>query len=136
MLNFKNKIFCFLFGLSFILPSCNIVIKVNPTLENKQNESGIVIKTIISTKEYIGWWVYGGGQHVFKDEESLEEWDLEFPNENIGELEKLYVSITEMEYFPMECKMIGKKETDALTKETKLLVSDFEILYIRGCGDE
>ena len=51
--------------------------------------------------------MYGEGYHIFKDEESLEEWNLEFINENMEELVELYLSITEMEYFPMECKMIG-----------------------------
>ena len=45
-----------------------------------------------------------------KDEESLEEWGLEFPNENMEELKELYLAICEMEYFPMECEMIGHKK--------------------------
>ena len=80
-------------------------------------------------KEYVGWWVYGEGQHIFKDEESLEEWDLEFPNENMEELEELYLAVCEMEYFPMESKMIGRLMNDTLE------VTDFEITYIQGCGE-
>ena len=129
MLNFKNTIFCLLFSLSFILPSCNIVIKVDNAFENQQDKSGIVIKTKISTKEYIGWWVYGGGRHIFKDEESLGEWELTFPNENMEELVELYLAVCEMEYFPMECNMIGHLQNDTL------IVADFEITYIQGCGE-
>ena len=73
--------------------------------------------------------MYGEGQHIFKDEESLEEWDLEFPNENMKELEGLYLAVCEMEYFPMESKMTGRLMNDILE------VTDFEITYIQGCGE-
>ena len=49
-----------------------------------------------------GWWVYGEGLHSFKDEKSLEEYNLQFLNEDSLELIELYLSIVEMEYFPME----------------------------------
>jgi hypothetical protein len=80
-------------------------------------------------KEYVGWWVYGEGQHIFKDETTLEEWGLTFPNENMQELAELYLAVCEMEYFPMECMMQGNLQNDTL------IVSDFEILYIQGCGE-
>ena len=32
-------------------------------------------------ESYSGWWIYGDGAHFFKDENSLLEWSLEFPNE-------------------------------------------------------
>ena len=80
-------------------------------------------------KEYVGWWVYGEEQHIFKDEITLEEWELIFLNENIEELAKLYLAVCEMEYFPMECMMQGNLENDTL------IVADFEILYIEGCGE-
>ena len=52
----------------------------------------------------------------------------------MDELANLYLSITEMEYFPMECKMIGVL---SIVNETQtLIVSDFEILHIQGCGEE
>jgi hypothetical protein len=76
-----------------------------------------------------GWWVYGEGQHIFKDEQTLEEYDLTFPNENMEELVELYLSVCEMEYFPMECEMIGFLNGNILE------VSNFEILYIQGCGE-
>lgn len=78
---------------------------------------------------YTGWWIYGEGQHIFKDEKSLGEWALTFPNENIEELVELYLAVCEMEYFPMECNMIGELQNDTL------IVANFEITYIQGCGE-
>ena len=68
-------------------------------------------------------------QHIFKDEATLEEFDLVFPNENMEELVALYLSVCEMEYFPMECDMKGNVQNDTLE------VTDFEITYIQGCGE-
>ncbi len=116
--------------------SCNVQIKVSADKEEIPSES--VVKILVENteeKSYNGWWVYGEGQHIFKDEESLEEWDLEFLNENMQELEELYLAICEMEYFPMECEMIGYKRKDILKNETTLIVSEFNILYIQGCGE-
>ena len=84
---------------------------------------------ILEPKEYIGWWIYGEGQHIFKDETTLGEWGLAFPNENMQELAELYLAVCEMEYFPMECMMQGNLQNDTL------IVADFEILYIQGCGE-
>ena len=98
----------------------------------------IIISCGINTKkqaemvepiQYTGWWVYGEGQHIFKDEESLGEWGLTFPNENMEELVELYLAVCEMEYFPMECIMQGNLQNDTLQ------VADFEITYIQGCGE-
>ena len=83
----------------------------------------------LESKQYIGWWIYGEGQHIFKDETSLGEWELTFPNENMEELVELYIAVCEMEYFPMECMMQGNLQNDTL------IVADFEILYIQGCGE-
>ena len=116
--------------------SCNIQIKVSNDKEEIPSES--VVKIVVENteeKSYNGWWVYGEGQHIFKDEESLEEWNLEFSNENMEELKELYLAICEMEYFPMECEMIGYKRKDVLENETTLIVSEFNILYIQGCGE-
>ena len=120
----------------FLVFSCNVQIKVSADKEEIPSES--VVKFLVENteeKSYNGWWVYGEGQHIFKDEESLEEWDLEFLNENMQELEELYLAICEMEYFPMECEMIGHKRKDILKNETTLIVSEFNILYIQGCGE-
>ena len=93
---------------------------------------GVSTKEQVKTeepKEYVGWWVYGEEQHIFKDETTLEEWELTFPNENMQELAELYLAVCEMKYFPMECMMQGNLQNDTL------IVADFEILYIQGCGE-
>ena len=116
--------------------SCNIQIKVSNDKEEIPSESVVkIVAENTEEKSYNGWWVYGEGQHIFKDEESLEEWNLEFSNENMEELKELYLAICEMEYFPMECEMIGNKRKDILKNETALIVSEFNILYIQGCGE-
>ena len=84
---------------------------------------------------YKGWWVHGEEQHIFKDQQTLQEYDLEFPNENMEELRTLYLAVCEMEYFPMECAMTGYFKKDILEKQNKLIVVNFEILYIEGCGE-
>lgn len=104
-----------LFLLFIIITSCGINTK-------KQAE-------MVESIQYTGWWVYGEGQHIFKDEESLGEWGLTFPNENMEELVELYLAVCEMEYFPMECIMQGNLQNDTLQ------VADFEITYIQGCGE-
>ena len=83
----------------------------------------------IEITTFSGWWVYGEGQHIFKDETTLGEWELTFPNENMEELIELYVAVCEMEYFPMECIMQGNLQNDTLQ------VVNFEITYIQGCGE-
>ena len=99
----------------------------------KQTEKNVTLLTenisSDTVKTYVGWWVYGEGQHIFKDELTLNEYDLVFPNENMVELVELYVSVCEMEYFPMECKMIG------ILSDSILSVQEFKILYIQGCGE-
>ena len=127
----------FPFLILLLVFSCNVQIKVSADKEEIPSE-GVVKIVVESTEEksYNGWWVYGEGQHIFKDEESLEEWNLEFPNENMEELKELYLAICEMEYFPMECEIIGHKRKDVLENITTLIVSEFNILYIQGCGEE
>ena len=104
-----------LFLLFIIITSCGINTK-------KQAE-------MVEPIQYTGWWVYGEGQHIFKDEKSLGEWGLTFPNENMEELVELYLAVCKMEYFPMECIMQGNLQNDTLQ------VADFEITYIQGCGE-
>ena len=104
-----------LFLLFIIITSCGINTK-------KQAET-------VEPIQYTGWWVYGEGQHIFKDEESSREWGLTFPNENMEEIVELYLAVCEMEYFPMECIMQGNLQNDTLQ------VADFEITYIQGCGE-
>jgi hypothetical protein len=127
MKDFKLQILVFCSVLFF---SCNVQLKTSTEAEKTPKESGIQIITEHSDENtYTGWWVYGEGQHIFKDEATLEEWNLEFPNENMEELVALYLSVCEMEYFPMECNMIGRLQNDILE------VTDFEITYIQGCGE-
>ena len=101
----------------------------NGIVQSDENNEGAVEYMRKYQKTYNGWWVYGEGQHIFKDEQSLEEYDLIFPNENMEELVELYVSVCEMEYFPMECEMTG------ILSGSILSVQEFEILYIQGCGE-
>ena len=122
-LKYKTLIFLLLIGITSCIVPENI---------KEQEESiNLSTKTISSdtAKTYLGWWVYGEGQHIFKDELTLAEYDLTFPNENMEELVELYVSVCEMEYFPMECQMSG------ILSGSILSVEEFEILYIQGCGE-
>ena len=122
-MKYLDFIFLIIFSYTIVLFSCT----------DKQKKAEVTINK--STESLSGWWIYGEGQHIFKDEESLEEWDLEFLNESMEELKELYLAICEMEYFPMECEMIGHKRKDILKNETALIVSEFNILYIQGCGE-
>ena len=122
-LKYKTLIFLLLIGITSCIVPENI----------KQQEESINLstKTISSdtVKTYLGWWVYGEGQHIFKDEATLVEYDMIFPNENMEELVELYLAVCEMEYFPMESEITGFLNGNILE------VSDFEILYIQGCGE-
>jgi hypothetical protein len=122
-LKYKTLIFLLLIGITSCIVPENI----------KQQEESINLSTktisLDTVKTYLGWWVYGEGQHIFKDELTLAEYDLIFPNENMEELVELYVSVCEMEYFPMECEMKG------ILIGSILSVQEFEILYIQGCGE-
>jgi len=119
----------------FILSSCTIQKKLDVSSDEKEKSGMKIVVENTEQKEYIGWWVYGEGQHIFKDEQTLEEYDMEFQNENMEELVELYLAVCEMEYFPMECKMTGHLKKELVEKQTTLIVSDFEILYIQGCGE-
>ncbi|MDG2263888.1 MAG: hypothetical protein P8L19_02425 [Flavobacteriales bacterium] len=119
----------------FILSSCTIQMKIDVSSDEKEKSGMKILVENTEQKEYIGWWVYGEGQHIFKDEQTLEEYDMEFPNENMEELIELYLAVCAMEYFPMECKMTGHLKKELVEKQTTLIVSDFEILYIQGCGE-
>ena len=122
-LKYKTIIFLFLIGITSCIVPKNITQQEEIiTLSTKAISSDTV-------KTYVGWWVYGEGQHIFKDEQTLDEYDLIFPNENMDELVELYVSVCEMEYFPMECQMTGFLSGGILS------VQEFEILYIQGCGE-
>ena len=119
----------------FILSSCTIQMKIDVSSDEKVKSGIKIVVENTEQKEYIGWWVYGEGQHIFKDEQTLEEYDMQFPNENMEELVELYLAVCEMEYLPMECKMTGLLKKELVEKHTTLIVLDFEILYIQGCGE-
>jgi len=132
-MNFTKHISVFI-GILFI-SSCTIQMKVDNSSDNEK-ESGIkIVVENTEQKAYTGWWVYGEDQHIFKDEESLEEWDLKFLNEDMEELVELYLAVCEMEYFPMECKMIGHFKKELVKNQKTLMVNNFEILYVQGCGE-
>ena len=97
--------------------------------------SFILVSCVFEKEEKVklsmsGWWIYGEGLHSFMDEKSLEEYNLEFLNEDSLELIELYLSVVEMEYFPMETNIIGFK------KDNNFYVDDFEITYIIGCDEQ
>ena len=121
---------------SIFLLACSMQMKVNITKDEVNKEVGMKV-TVENTelKTYKGWWIYGEGQHIFKDEESLDEYNLEFLHEDIEELSALYLAVCEMEYFPMECAMKGNIKKNISSTNNTLLVSDFEILYIEGCEE-
>ena len=103
--------------LAFILNSCVF----------ETNQSSVLD---VSTVQLSGWWVYGEGYHSFMDEVSLKEYDLEFTNEDSLGIIELYMSVVEMEYFPMETNIVGYKENNTF------YVNDFEITYIVGCDEQ
>lgn len=103
--------------LSLIILFC-----ITSCLSNQQEEQKEV-------NQYIGWWIYGEDQHIFKDESTLGEWFIDFVNEDPIELESLYLAIAETEYLPIECIM------QATLNDDTLVVQDFEITYIQGCDE-
>ena len=96
---------------------------------NENNDEAIKFMQKYS-KTFTGWWVYGEGYHSFMDEVNLQEYDLEFTNEDSLEIIELYMSVVEMEYFPMETNIFGYKENNTF------YVNDFEITYIVGCDEQ
>lgn len=105
---------------------CSFLFSCSTNFDSKQNK-----KILLTT--HTGWWVYGQGHHIFKDEKTLEEWKMFFLNEDKEEVELLYLEITEMEYFPLECTIqanIFEKDNEKIVE-----IADFEITYIQGCGD-
>ena len=116
------------------LSSCTMQLHVSISKDNNRSKNDLVF-TIKNTKTetYQGWWIYGEGQHIFKDEKTLGEYRLEFPKENMHDLNELYLAVCEMEYFPMECQMTGQLEKNLFKNESVLVVTEFEILYLEGC---
>ena len=121
----KYLLIFFLFFASCVIKNEPHIIKIKTDVNSSES--------LLLITEYKGWWIYGENEHLFKDEKTLSEWNLVFPKENMEALKALYMSITEMEYFPVECKMFGLLSTVDTTQV--LIVSDFDILYIQGCGE-
>ena len=89
-------------------------------------------KPVVSNK---GWWIFGDGYHLFKDQKTLKEINLVFMDYNKNDITELYLSIAKMEYFPLECYIQGIKKIDLKKNELYFSVQDFEILYIEGCEE-
>tara|TARA_B100000900_G_scaffold109618_1_gene91476 strand:- start:634 stop:1020 length:387 start_codon:yes stop_codon:yes gene_type:complete len=87
------------------------------------------------TSKYKGWWIYGDGEHIFKDKKTLKEYSLIFEKEKLDDITNLYLDICEIEYFPMESAMTGYVVNGMNSNQNILVVSDFEILYVEGCGE-
>tara|TARA_B100000927_G_scaffold98366_2_gene79577 strand:- start:5181 stop:5567 length:387 start_codon:yes stop_codon:yes gene_type:complete len=100
---------------------------------------GMLVKTehvkSHETSTYKGWWIYGDGEHIFKDEKTLKEYSLKFEKETLDDITNLYLDICEIEYFPMESAMTGYIGNGVNSSQNVLVVSDFEILYVEGCGE-
>tara|TARA_B110000003_G_scaffold264576_1_gene289490 strand:- start:284 stop:679 length:396 start_codon:yes stop_codon:yes gene_type:complete len=122
------------FVIVILLSSCKIKFESLKHKQQPETKFNAIVEDTISNN-YKGWWIYGEGLHIFKDEESLLEYELEFPNENIKELETLYLAVCEMEYFPMESMLDASMKIDHIDGKKILVVYDFEILYIEGCGE-
>ena len=102
-----------------------IIFLLNACIQNNENKSEDTLFI-----KYQGWWIYGEGLHLFKDEISLNEYFVSFPNEDSTEIIDLYLSIAEMEFYPMEVMIFGNISDDSL------IVNNFEILYIQGCDEQ
>ena len=122
------------FVIVILLSSCKIKFESLKHKQQPETKFNAIVEDTIPNN-YKGWWIYGEGLHIFKDEESLLEYELEFPNENIKELEALYLAVCEMEYFPMESMLDASMKIDHIDGKKILVVYDFEILYIEGCGE-
>lgn len=125
-----------LFAVLTLTSSCNIQIQIEASQDNRESKEqlNIVIENK-KEKTFKGWWIYGEGLHIFKDEKTLDEYNLEFVGENMQELQDLYLAVCEMEYFPMECSMTGFFKQDILKNQKTIVVNSFEILHIEGCED-
>ena len=103
------------------------------------NVGGVLVKTehvkSHEASKYKGWWIYGDGEHIFKDEKTLKEYILIFEKEKPDDITNLYLDICEIEYFPMESAMTGYIVNGVNSSQKILVVSDFEILYVEGCGE-
>lgn len=120
----------FLITISFLIVALLYSCIGGVTLSNPKHAKSNVINT------YKGWWIYGDGEHLFKDEKTLTEYHLIFENENIEDIKNLYLDICEIEYFPVESIMTGYIGNNSIKSDQNVIVvSDFEVLYLEGCGE-
>ena len=126
-MNFKNPYLVFFYVIVFFAIFCSCFSLTE--IVNTQNVENNKINS------YKGWWIYGDGEHIFKDEKTLTEYTLIFENENTDDMTSLYLDICEVEYFPMESSLVGYIKDNVNESQNILVVSDFEILYIEGCGE-
>ena len=126
-MNFKNPYLVFFYVIVFFAMFCSCFnLKEIVNTQNVENNK---------INSYKGWWIYGDGEHIFKDEKTLTEYTLIFENENTDDMTSLYLDICEVEYFPMESSLVGYIKDNVNESQNTLVVSDFEILYIEGCGE-
>tara|TARA_B100000902_G_scaffold399064_1_gene468213 strand:+ start:3875 stop:4279 length:405 start_codon:yes stop_codon:yes gene_type:complete len=123
-----------LFLMITIISSCSFLFDQN--ISNPEATNDHYQEIFFNENEYIGWWIHGEYQNIFLDENTLEEWSIHFINEEEEEIKDLYLSICEMEYFPLETKMVGYFKNDTEENDKTLLVVDFQILYIQGCEQD
>ena len=86
------------FVIVILLSSCKIKFESLKHKQQPETKFNAIVEDTISNN-YKGWWIYGEGLHIFKDEESLLEYELEFPNENIKELPILPLWVQKMSFF-------------------------------------
>ena len=122
----------YLFLSLLVVCFCYFIQKDSDTINFSKSKNNIISESLRKTN-YSGSWIYGEGMHIFKDDKSLEEYNIKFINEDMQELQALYLAVCEMEYFPMECVMYGRIVSPVLSNQKNLLVDSFEILYIQGC---
>ena len=126
-MNFNNPHLLFLYVIGFFTLLCSCV-GLSAIVDTQNIESNKI-------NSYKGWWIYGDGEHVFKDEKTLNEYTLIFEKENIVDMTSLYLDICEVEYFPMESSLVGYIKDNVNESQNILVVSGFEILYVEGCGE-
>ena len=84
-MKFLNHII--LFAVLMLTSSCNMQMKIESLKDNQESKGSLnIIIQSIKEKTYKGWWIYGEGYHIFKDEKTLDEYDLEFVDENMEAL--------------------------------------------------
>ena len=127
-----HKISIFFFSILMLI-SCTSKKEYNSINTEKIKNRAEFDTLAKAQKEFNGWWIYGDGLHIFKDSKTLEEFDLYFINEDILEIESLYLAVSEMEYYPLECNIKGSLQKEKGSKRLILTAVEFDILHVEGC---